>query len=359
MPSTLATSMTRSRPVTAVSAASLASRGTPSTRARSLPRPQGISASAVSRPLSAPASGRSRPSPPRAATVSPWSEARCASSAACSTLRVVTVRCCGPEAVERLDHGGKRLERPPPGRGRVDEQREAAAHSAAAAAILAARSAAIAPRSAPRRWAPASSFWMSARGHDVVADEPLGVRLLGVLRVEHEQHVLLDGVPVAVGHALGGHQQAAGLGAPVQLEDAQPVGVQPLAVREQEVEAGERRALDRRRHGPPQGLHGVAGVVVAHQEVEEVLGVGVALRGRRAGLGQPRVAHDRAVVAVRVVAEHERVRVLERQAAHRRAPHVHVEDPAAGVGGSEEAVVLEGRLGEAEQPRGRRRRCAR
>ena len=69
--------------------------------------------------------------------------------------------------------------------------------------------------------------------------------LLEVVRVEHQQHVLLDGVPVLVGDALRGDQQLPGPVQPVQLEQAEPVGEQPVAVGEEEVEAAEGRALDR------------------------------------------------------------------------------------------------------------------
>ena len=41
------------------------------------------------------------------------------------------------------------------------------------------------------------------------------------------------------------------------------------------------------------------------------------------------------------------MRVLHHQAAHRRAPHVHVEDPTAQFGRRPEAVVLESGVGEA------------
>ena len=45
------------------------------------------------------------------------------------------------------------------------------------------------------------------------------------------------------------------------------------------------------------------------------------------------------------------MRVLEREPAHRGAAHVHVEDPAAALGGGQELVVREGRLREADQLR--------
>ena len=79
-----------------------------------------------------------------------------------------------------------------------------------------------------------------------------------------------------------------------------------------------------------------------------MLGVRVALGPAHAGLEQPRVAQDRPVVAERVAAEAERVRVLEREVAHRRAPDVHVEDAAAQLA----------RLHGTRRPRGRPRGSA-
>ncbi len=96
VPSTSPRSIGRSTPSTASRAAATGSRGIPSTRARSLPRPQGMIATAISLSRSALATGRSRPSPPTAATVSPARAARAASSAACSELRVVTTRLGAP-----------------------------------------------------------------------------------------------------------------------------------------------------------------------------------------------------------------------------------------------------------------------
>ena len=63
--------------------------------------------------------------------------------------------------------------------------------------------------------------------------------LLEVIRIEDQQHVLLDRVPVLVGETLRGDQQLAGPVQPVQLEQAEPVGEQPVAVGEEEVEAAE------------------------------------------------------------------------------------------------------------------------
>ena len=74
-----------------------------------------------------------------------------------------------PEAVELGVHGGQRLQRPTPGRGRVDQQRKAPAHSAVAAAR--ARSAAAAPRSSPRRWALLSTLLDVGCGEQLVADQ--------------------------------------------------------------------------------------------------------------------------------------------------------------------------------------------
>ena len=100
------------------------------------------------------------------------------------------------------------------------------------------------------------------------------------------------------------------------------------------------QALDRR-----------AGVEVVHQPVEEVLRVGVALGTAHAGLEEARIAHDRPVVAERVVAEAERMGVLEAELAHRRAAHVDVEDAPAHRRRLHELEVRVGGLGKADQLR--------
>ena len=66
-----------------------------------------------------------------------------------------------PEAVKCLVDGRKRLQRLAPGRGRVHQQREAAAQRSATAAR--ARSAAAAPRASPRKCACVSTFCTCAR----------------------------------------------------------------------------------------------------------------------------------------------------------------------------------------------------
>jgi hypothetical protein len=88
-----------------------------------------------------------------------------------------------------------------------------------------------------------------------------------------------------------------------------------------------------------------------HQQVEEGLGVRLAVRARDAPFEQPREVDDRAVVAERVAAEAERVGVLCRQPADRRAAHVRVEDPPAHVEARVELSVVEGGLGEAHTGR--------
>ena len=74
--------------------------------------------------------------------------------------------------------------------------------------------------------------------------------LLEVPRVQREQHVLPDRVPRLFGHLLGRYEQGIRPGAPVQLEDPQPVGVEALAVGEEEVQARERGAGHDRRFDP-------------------------------------------------------------------------------------------------------------
>jgi hypothetical protein len=96
----------------------------------------------------------------------------------------------------------------------------------------------------------------------------------------------------------------------VQLEQPEAVGEQALAVAEQDVEAAERRALHGARHRRPDALHRAARVEVVHEQVEEVLGVRVALGAPHVRLEQARVADDRAVVPERVAAEAERMGVL-------------------------------------------------
>ena len=179
------------------------------------------------------------------------------------------------------------------------------------------------------------------------------MRLFHVLRVEHEQHVLLHRVPLLVlGHLLRRHEQLPRPREPVQLEEPEAVRVEPLAVREQEVESGEGGAVDRSLHAVAQRRDRVARIEVAHQEVEQVLGVRLAHRRARAVAQQASEVHQRAVVAERVVAEAERMRVLGREAAHRRAAHVHVEDASARVGGRAECEVGVGGLREAHACRG-------
>ena len=56
-------------------------------------------------------------------------------------------------------------------------------------------------------------------------------------------------------------------------------------------------------------------------------------------------------MAERVVPQAERVRVLEPKLAHRRSPHVHVEDAAAQLGRLHELAVGVGGLGEAHELR--------
>ena len=209
-------------------------------------------------PLSAPASGRASPSPPSATTVSPSAAAVGASSRRGRCCALVTVRCAAPSRrASRGPAAAPRARAPCRKRGsraaRTAGRRPAAAgcraapraHSAAAAAF--ARSAAAAPRSAPRRCGVRSTFWISARSSSVVAEQALGVRLLEVVRVEHQQHVLLDAVPAARRVTRSEATSSwPGPREPVQLEEAEPVGVQLLAVGEEEVEAGEGRALDGR-----------------------------------------------------------------------------------------------------------------
>ena len=245
-----------------------------------------------------------------AAIVSPLPAARC------GLLRGVLHAASDHRAVRRAEavelgvHGGQRLQRPPPGRGGVDHQREAPAHSLVTAAR--ARSAAAAPRSSPRRWVCLSTVWMLACGEQLVADQALGVRLLEIVGIEHQQHVLLDGVPALAGHALGGHQELAGAVEPVQVEQAKAVGVEAVAVGEQEVQAAHRGALHGGGHGAAQGPDRVGAVVAGHEEVEERLRVGVALGPVHVRVvEQPRIAHDRPVVAERVAAQAERVGVVE------------------------------------------------
>src|SRR5256885_380245 len=133
-------------------------------------------------------------------------------------------------------------------------------------------------------------------GDDLLAEQPLRVRLLQVVGIEDEEDVLLHGVPGLVRELLRRYEQLAGPRQPVQLEDPEPVGVQALAVREEEVEAGERGAVDDRGHGAPQRAERVAGVVIAHQEVEERLRICLPARLGDALLDQPRIVQDRAVV---------------------------------------------------------------
>src|ERR687898_283702 len=355
VPSTSATSTSRSAPWTAMRAASAGSLGMPSTRAKSLPRPPGTIASALSVPFRAPARGRRSPSPPSATTLSPASTARPASSKAWSMLRVVTVRCSAPSessvawtvgsalsalppaaagftsSAKRRAPAGGRAPRPPPGGRRCFARPPRRGLAALGAAQV---------------WSEVDLLDLRP-AHELVTQQALGVRLLEVVRVEREQHVLLDAVPTRlVRHALGGHEQLSRARQPVQLEQPETVGEQAVTVAEEDVEAAERGALHRPSHGCPEALHRAARVEVIHEQVEQVLGVRVALRAAHAGLEQVRIADDRAVVPERVAAQAERMRVLGRELAHGGPTHVHVEDAAAGVGNPVELIVRVGGLGE-------------
>ena len=190
-----------------------------------------------------PASGRRKPSPPSAATVSPACDRRARLLAGVLDALGLDRPVRGAEPVELGRDRRQAPQRAAAARRGVDEQREAPRHSrAAAAAIRAARSAAKAPRSAPRSSAPSSNLRMSARATSSSPSRRSACGSSRSLGVERQQHVLLDGVPRLVGHPLRGHEQLAGPGQPVELEDAEPVGVQPLAVREEEVDAAEGRA---------------------------------------------------------------------------------------------------------------------
>ena len=275
----------------------------PSTRAKSLPRPQGMIATravgSLERGRRAGAAGRRRRARRRSR---PSAAAVGASSSAWSMLRVVTVRWAAPRRSSSAWHGGQRLRaRAPPAE---------AGFTSSAKRRLTRR-----PPRAPRR-SPGGRRGLRAlrRGsaalrpsqvrlrstsdvrprHELVAEQPLGVRLLEVVGSSVSSTscwTLCQGSSVTL---LGGHQQLPGPRQPVQLEDAQPVGVEPLAVREQEVQAARtastrRHARIARRSDPRPGR----GVEVAHQEVEELLGVGVAARAARrparaaAGSGGP------------------------------------------------------------------------
>ncbi len=209
-----------------------------------------------------------------------------------------------PEPRELGLGDGQPLERPAPARGRVHQQQEAAAQ----AGIISAR------------WTRASPSRRSAWGSSAFE------------RVEREQHVLLHRVPRLIGQVLRGHHQAIVARQPVQLAVPEAVGVEALTVGEHEVQVREGRSRDHRRHRPAQRPGHVGGIEVAHEVVEDRLGVRLARRGLHPRLEQPRVGRDRAVVAERVVAEHEGMGVHERLPAVRGAAHVHVEDPA-GHGG--------------------------
>src|SRR5690242_5587265 len=97
----------------------------------------------------------------------------------------------------------------------------------------------------------------------------------------------------------------------------------------------------------PQRADHVAPVDVRDQVVEHVLAVGRALRLRHAQLEQAREMQHGAVVAEGVGAEAERVRVVQRQPAHRGPAQVRVEDAPLQIRRVREAVVAEGGLGEA------------
>jgi hypothetical protein len=135
---------------------------------------------------------------------------------------------------------------------------------------------------------------------------------------EDEQHVLADVVPALVGDALGCDEDPVLVGSPVQLVGAEAVRVEVLAVREQEVERGERGAGRGRGDRSAQALDDLvrSGVDLAEQPMEQALGVGVACGSRAVGQAhQPLMPGDRAVVAERVLAQAEGVGVLVRQLA--------------------------------------------
>ena len=125
---------------------------------------------------------------------------------------------------------------------------------------------------------------------------------------------------------------------PEQPVDAEPVGVETASVAEQEVERREAALLADPLDGVSQRADHVIGVEAGHQQVEEPLGIGVALglAGReRHQLGG---FENRPVVAEGAAAVAERVGVLELEIANRRAADVDHDQPRAAAGRLVEAL---------------------
>ncbi len=108
----------------ATATASAGSSGMPSTRARSLPRPPGTMPSGVSEPAIAPPTAPTRPSPLITTGTSPASTARSACSTPCSRPLVRSTRKRTRRASSACSTWGSSFSVLPPGRGRVDQQRQ-------------------------------------------------------------------------------------------------------------------------------------------------------------------------------------------------------------------------------------------
>src|SRR5579884_1599289 len=117
-PSTSARSSGRSRPSETTTAAARGSRGISSTRARSLPRPPGSTASTPPVPISPEATAPTRPSPPSAAATCPRAAASAASCRACSRPCMWRTSTEWPRRASTSRIGGSAFAaRPPPAAG--------------------------------------------------------------------------------------------------------------------------------------------------------------------------------------------------------------------------------------------------
>ena len=222
-------------------------------------RPCRQSAPAIGRP------GRRRraPRPSRRCAA-----ARAASSRACSRLRVstVAVRARRGGRARPGPRAGARAARPPADAGFTSSAKRRVTRPRRRR-LRAARSAANSPRSAPRRPCPPSNLRMSARATTSSPSSRSACGSSMSFGSRTSSTSCCDGVPRLVGRRFSDATSSCpGRESQCSSKMPEPVGVQALAVREQEVQAGEGRALD-------------APVAIRRSEADRVAGVVVRASG--------------------------------------------------------------------------------